>query len=121
MIGAFRFAKTLYDLGASINLIPLSIYKQLGLGTPKPISMSLLMADRSMKRPIGILYDVLVKVDKFIFHIDFVILNCKVDFEVPIFLYRPFYQPRECSLIWSGMIYNSSSMMKKLISIFVNL
>src|SRR5687767_2944271 len=89
-IGVFQFAKALCDLGASINLIPYSIYKQLGLGEPKPTNMRLLIADRTIKRPIGILYDVLVKVDRFIFPADFVILNYEVDVEVPIIHGRPF-------------------------------
>ena len=52
--------------------------------------MRLLMADRTVKCPIGILHDVLVKVESFIFPADFVILDCEVDFEVPIILGRPF-------------------------------
>jgi len=52
--------------------------------------MRLPMADRIVKRPIGILHDVLVKVESFIFPADFVILDCEVDFEVPIILGRPF-------------------------------
>ena len=48
------------------------------------------MADQTVKRPIGILHDVLVKVESFIFPADFVILDCEVDFEVPIILGRPF-------------------------------
>ena len=52
--------------------------------------MRLLMTDRIVKRPIGILHDVLVKVGSFIFSTDFVILDCEVDFEVPIILGRPF-------------------------------
>ena len=52
--------------------------------------MRLLMADRTVKRPIGILHDVLVKVESFIFPADFVILDCEVHFEVPIILGRPF-------------------------------
>ncbi|XP_049369405.1 uncharacterized protein LOC125834285 [Solanum verrucosum] len=83
-IGLLHFAKVLCDLGASINLMPLSIYKKLGLGDPKPTAMRLLMADRTVKRPIGVLQDVLVKVESFIFLVDFVILDCEVDFEVPI-------------------------------------
>ena len=70
--------------------MPLSIYKKLDLGDPKSTAMRLLMADRTVKRPIGILHDVLVKVESFIFPVDFVILNCEVDFEVPIILGRPF-------------------------------
>ena len=68
----------------------LAIYKKLGLGVPKPTAMRLMMANRSIKRPVGILCDVLVKVDTFIFLVDFVILDCEVDFKVPIILGRPF-------------------------------
>ena len=50
-VGSLHFAKALCDLGASINLIPLSIYKKLGLGDPKPTAMRLLMADRTVKKP----------------------------------------------------------------------
>ena len=70
--------------------MPFSIYKKLGLGDPKPTAMRLLMVDRTVKRPIGILHDMLVKVESFIFPIDFVILDCEVDFEVPIILGRSF-------------------------------
>ncbi|XP_015161557.1 uncharacterized protein [Solanum tuberosum] len=89
-IGKMHFAKALCDLGANINLMPLLIYKKLGLGAPKPTSMHLLMADRTVTRLIGVLQDVLVKVGSFIFPTDFVILDCEVDFEVPIILGRPF-------------------------------
>ena len=56
-IGLLHFAKALCDLVASINLIPLSIYKMLGSGDPKSTSMRLLMADQTVKRPIGILHN----------------------------------------------------------------
>ena len=72
--------KALCDLEASINLMPFSNYKKLGLGDPKPTAMRLLMADRTVKRPVGILHDVLVKVESFIFLTDFVILACEVNF-----------------------------------------
>ena len=70
--------------------MPLSIYKKLGLGDPKPTTMWTLMADRTVKWPTGIIHDVIVKVESFIFLADFVILDCEVDFEVPIILGRPF-------------------------------
>ncbi|XP_059306513.1 uncharacterized protein LOC132057955 [Lycium ferocissimum] len=89
-IGMYKFGKALCDLGASINLMPLAIFNKLGLRTPRPTTMRLLMANRTMKRLVGILYDVLVRVDRFIFPADFVILDCEVDFEVPIILGRPF-------------------------------
>ncbi|KAK4706327.1 hypothetical protein R3W88_034117 [Solanum pinnatisectum] len=85
-----QFAKTLCDLWASINLIPYAIYKKLGLGEPKATKMRLLMANHSIKHPVGILYDILVKVDRFIFSADFVILDCEIDAEIPIILGRPF-------------------------------
>ncbi|XP_070004096.1 uncharacterized protein [Nicotiana sylvestris] len=88
--GSANFAKELCDLGASINLMPYSVFKTLGIGQPRVTSMRLQMEDRTMKRPLGIIDDVLVQVDKFILPADFVILECKVDYEVPIILGRPF-------------------------------
>ena len=85
-IGLLHFAKALCDLGASINQMPLSIYKKLGLGDPKPTAMRLLMADWTVKLPIEILHDVLVNVESFIFPADFVILECEVDFKCLLFL-----------------------------------
>ena len=82
--------KVLYDLGASTNLIPLYIYKNLGLGDPKPTAMRLLMADRTVKRTIEILHDMLIKVESFIFPVYLVIQDSEVDFEVPIILGSPF-------------------------------
>ena len=70
--------------------MPLLIYTKLGLGDPKPTAMRLLMADRTVKRPIQILHYVPVKVESFIFSADFVILDCEVDFDVRIILWRPF-------------------------------
>ena len=90
-IGLLHFAKALYDLGSSINIMPHTIYMKLGLCYVKNFVMQLLMADRTGKRPIGILHDVLVKVKPFIFSVDFMIVHCEVDFEVPIILGRPFF------------------------------
>ncbi|XP_063946016.1 uncharacterized protein LOC135151483 [Daucus carota subsp. sativus] len=71
-IGPLSFDKCLCDLGASINLMPLSVFKKLGLPEPKPTNMYLQLADRSITYPRGIVEDVLVKVDKLIFPADFV-------------------------------------------------
>ncbi|XP_070040144.1 uncharacterized protein [Nicotiana tomentosiformis] len=89
-IGSYAFAKALCDLGASINLISLAIYTKLGIGRARPTSMLLQLDDRSVKRPAGILDDVLVQVGKFEFSVDFVILDCQVDEEISIILGRPF-------------------------------
>ncbi|XP_016567078.1 uncharacterized protein LOC107865293 [Capsicum annuum] len=90
-IGTHRFMKSLCNLGASINLMPFVIYKTFGLDTPIPISMRLLLADQSIKMPVKILFDVLVKVDKFILSVDFVVLDYEMDQEVPIILGRPLF------------------------------
>ncbi|XP_070017439.1 uncharacterized protein [Nicotiana sylvestris] len=89
-IGAHDFARALCYNGASINLMPLAIYKKAGLGIPRPTSMRLQMADRSIKRPMGIVDDVLIKVGMFHLPAGFVILDCEVDKEIPIILGRPF-------------------------------
>ena len=62
---------------ASVNLLPYSVYKQLGLGELKPTTITLSLADRSVKIPKGIVEDVLVKVDKFYYPVDFVVLDTK--------------------------------------------
>ncbi|XP_070049859.1 uncharacterized protein [Nicotiana tomentosiformis] len=90
-IGSYAFAKALYDLGENINLMPLSIYKDLGIGRARPTSILLQLADRTVKSPSGILDDVFVQVGKFVFLVDFVILDCQVDEEIPIILGRPFW------------------------------
>ena len=85
-VGSLHFVKALCDLGASINPKTLSIYKKLGLGDPWPTAMRLLMADLTVKRTIGILHDVLVKVESFIFTAYFFILDCEINFKCPLFL-----------------------------------
>ncbi|PIN05661.1 DNA-directed DNA polymerase [Handroanthus impetiginosus] len=89
-IGTHFSGRALCDLGASINLMPYSIYRTLGLGEAKPTSITLQLADRSLTYPKGVIEDILVKVDKFIFPADFVVLDMEVDIEVPIILGRPF-------------------------------
>ncbi|XP_075074057.1 uncharacterized protein LOC142161905 [Nicotiana tabacum] len=90
-IGSYAFAKALCDLGANINLMSLAVYTKLGIGRARPTSMLLQLADRTVKRPTGILDDVLVQVGKFVFPADFVILDYQVDEEIPIILGRPFF------------------------------
>ena len=89
-IGDSFFDKVLCDLGASINLMPLSVCRKLGLGEMKQTPISLQLADRSIKYPRGIIEDELVKVDKFIYPADFVVLDMEEDQEVPLILGRPF-------------------------------
>ena len=89
-IGKYEFKKALCDSSASINLMPLAVVQRLSLGELTPITITLQMADRSMAQPEGVLEDVLVKVGKFIFLVDFVIMKMEEDTQVPLFLGRPF-------------------------------
>ena len=93
-IGGTCIDKTLLDLGASVNLLQYSVYKQLGLGELKPTNITFSLADRSVKIPKGIVEDVLVKVDKFYYPVDFVVLDTEPitigPNHVPIILGRPF-------------------------------
>nr|GEU44036.1 reverse transcriptase domain-containing protein [Tanacetum cinerariifolium] len=80
----------LADLGASINLMPLSIWRKLSLPELISTQMILELADRSTTRPAGIAEDVFVKVGKFHFPTDFVVVDYVVDTRVPLILGRPF-------------------------------
>ena len=93
-IGGNCIDKSLLDLGASVNLLPYSVYKQLGLGELKPTNITLSLVDRSVKIPKGIVEDVLVKIEKFYYPVDFVVLDTEPianePNHVPIILGRPF-------------------------------
>ncbi|GJT51733.1 reverse transcriptase domain-containing protein [Tanacetum coccineum] len=80
----------LADLGASINMMPLSIWMKLSLLELTPTQMILELADRSTTSPSGIAEDVFIKVEKFHFLADFVVVDYVVDPRVPLILERPF-------------------------------
>ncbi|GJW85804.1 reverse transcriptase domain-containing protein [Tanacetum coccineum] len=80
----------LADLGASINLMPLSIWRKLSLPELTPTQMILELADRSTTRPTGIAEDVFVRVGKFHFPANFIVVDYVVDPRVPLILGRPF-------------------------------
>ena len=82
--------KALLDLGASINLIPLSMLRRIGEVEVRPTRMTLQLENLSIKRPYGIIEDLLVKVDKFLFPVDFVVMDTEEDVDVPLILRRPF-------------------------------
>ncbi|KAK6161892.1 hypothetical protein DH2020_001733 [Rehmannia glutinosa] len=71
--------RALADLGASINVMSYETFKHAELSELKPIRMDIQLADKSIKHPRGIVKDVLVKIDKFIFPIDFIILDMHDD------------------------------------------
>ncbi|GJT70097.1 reverse transcriptase domain-containing protein [Tanacetum coccineum] len=82
----------LADLGASINLMPLSIWKKLGLPGLNDTKMVLELADRTISKPTGVAENVFVKVGKFYFPADFVVLDFIADPRVPLILGRPFFR-----------------------------
>jgi len=91
-IGEHKIERALLDLEVSVNLLPYSVFQSLNLGELKPISVTLLLADRSVKVPRGIVEDVLVQVDNFIYLVDFVLDTqpIKVCSSIPVILGCPF-------------------------------
>ena len=94
VVGNSKLGHALVDLGASVNLLPYSVYVNLGLGELEPTNITLQLADRSVKIPIGIVKDVLVQVDKFYFLVDFIVLDTQPvvnqGTQFPVILGRPF-------------------------------
>ena len=89
-IGNSKMGKALCDSRASINLMPLSAIKRLSLGELTPTTMTLQMADITLAKPEGILEDELIKVGKFIFPVDFMVIDIEEEKQVPMLLGRPF-------------------------------
>ncbi|KAI5328084.1 hypothetical protein L3X38_027480 [Prunus dulcis] len=94
IVGDFKFQKALLDLGASINLMPYHVYEKLNLGELQATSVSIQLADRTIRYPKGILEDVLVKVEALILPADFLVLEMEEapihDNQLPLILGRPF-------------------------------
>ncbi|CAH9113360.1 unnamed protein product [Cuscuta europaea] len=88
-IGKIGEVRSLCDLGASINLMPYSLFKKLCVGELQPTTVALQLADRTIRYPIGIMEDVLVKVGKFYFPVDFLVLDME-EMEIPVILGRSF-------------------------------
>ncbi|GJY02824.1 hypothetical protein Tco_0360976 [Tanacetum coccineum] len=89
-INDFYFENALVDLGASISVMPLSTYLNLGLGELVHTRLTVELADRTVKYPKGIAKNILVGIGKFTFPIDFIILDMPEDIRVPLILGRPF-------------------------------
>ncbi|CAN6484019.1 unnamed protein product [Victoria cruziana] len=93
MLGDIHVERALLDLGASVNVLPGFFFDAFGLEGLKPISMTIQMADRSVKRPRGIIEDVLIKIEDLIFPVDFIVLDMEgvdAEHQTPIILGRPF-------------------------------
>jgi uncharacterized coiled-coil protein SlyX len=94
IIGHKEIDKALLDLGAGVNLLSYLVYQQLGLGELKPTTVILQLVDRFIKKSKGIIKDVIIKVDKFFFPVDFIFLDTKPvphpERLIPVILRRPF-------------------------------
>ncbi|XP_006580788.1 uncharacterized protein LOC114411270 [Glycine soja] len=95
-IGSVSVGKALIDLGASINLMPLSMCRRIGELEIMPTRMTLQLADRSITRPYGVIEDVLVRVKHFTFPEDFVVMDIEENTEIPLILGRPFMLTAIC-------------------------
>ncbi|GJZ74238.1 transposon ty3-I gag-pol polyprotein [Tanacetum coccineum] len=89
LIGNSNIRSALADLGASINIMPFFMFKRLQIGNLQPTNIMIEMVDITMKAPRGIIKNVLVQIDKFIFRVDFVIMDMVEDLNVPLILGRP--------------------------------
>ena len=122
-IGGISVEKALLDLGASVNLLPYSMYKQLGLGQLKSTSITLSLADMSIKIPKGTIEDVLIQVDRFYYPVDFVVLDTEPVAvganHVPIILGRPFLATSNAIInCWNGVMQLTFSNMTLELNIF---
>jgi hypothetical protein len=123
IIGQKEIDKALLDLGAGVNLLPYSVYQQLGLGELKPTTVILQLADRSIKKPRGIIEDVIIKGDKFFFPVDFIVQDTEPvphpEKLIPVILGRPFLATTNaCINCRTGVMEISFGNMKVRLNIF---
>ncbi|RDY07557.1 hypothetical protein CR513_08305, partial [Mucuna pruriens] len=107
-IGKCTFADAMLDLGASINVMPASIYRSLNFGDLEPTGMTIQLVNRSIVQPLGVLEDVLVQVNELIFLADFYVLDMEDEMsgkESTLILERPFLMTAKIKIdVHSGMV-----------------
>jgi hypothetical protein len=90
-IGDQHFNNALCDLRASVSVMPVAVYHKLNFATLEPTSMCLQLADQSVRYPLGIAENILVKIREFFLPVDFVVLDMSPDSKVSLILGRPFF------------------------------
>ena len=90
VIGSETIDKAMCDLGASVSVLPLSLFKKIGIGELNPTEMTLKLADRSTIQIFGFVADILVKIEGIYIPADFVVVDIPKDQDIPIILERPF-------------------------------
>ncbi|XP_052622474.1 uncharacterized protein LOC128127814 [Lactuca sativa] len=107
-LGNLHVPRAMFDLGASVNVLPYSLFKSIGVGTLSKTSVIIQLADRSLVHPKGVLEDMLVQVDEFIFPTDFYVLDMGDD-DSPssssILLGRPFLKTSKTKIdVYNGTL-----------------
>jgi len=90
VIGSEAIDKAMCDLGASVSLLPLSLFKRTGIGELKPSEVTLKLADRTNIHPMGFIEDIPIEVGGIFIPTDFIVLHMDENDQVPIILGRPF-------------------------------
>nr|GEV77960.1 reverse transcriptase domain-containing protein [Tanacetum cinerariifolium] len=107
------FYEEIKNLGASINIMTFSMYKRLGIGKLEPINMIIEIADNTKCTPKGIVENLLIKIDKFIFHVDFVILDMVEDIRMPIIIGRPLLATAHAKESYEEIVYKLTEVEKE--------
>ena len=102
-IGGMTFTRSLSDIGASINILPKAIFDRYHVGELQPFLIELCLADGSMKKPHGIVEDVIVRIEGCYFQVDFLVVDMKITKELsqaPIILGKPFLGTAKAVIDW---------------------
>ena len=102
-IGGRTFTRSLLDTGASVNILPKGVYDMCPLGELQPLFIELSLADESVRRPHGVVEDVIVKVENCYFPVDFIMVDMKSMKDLtdsPIILGRPFLATAKAITDW---------------------
>lgn len=124
VIGGKKFERALLDLGASVNLLPFSVYEQLVLGEMKPMRVTLQLVDCSVQIPKGLVEDVLVQVDNFVYPVDLVVLDtCPITHalqtQTPIIFEHLFLATSDAVIhCWNGLLNMTFGNMKMELNVF---
>ena len=102
MIGSEAIDKAMCDLGSSVSLLPLSLFKRIGIGELKPTKATLRLANGTTIHPVGFIEDIPVEVGGIYIPTDFVVLDMDEDDQVPILLGRPFLATTRASIEVKG-------------------
>ena len=102
-IGGMTFTRSLLDTGASINILPKAVFDRHHVGELQPFLIELCLADGSVRKPHGIVEDVIVRIEGYYFLVDFLVVDMKITKELsqaPIIIGRPFLATAKAITDW---------------------